>query len=133
MTTTDPIPDESVIHEVKPPLPPPPRPSVFQLPAVAAICIYLFVLALVNIVGVAGGQIRPVYLIFSAIFFAASFGLLMLMRWAWTLALAAVVFLMGLFMWKFYTQHEVPFIVQGLLNMVFFLYLARTEVREKLR
>jgi hypothetical protein len=57
----------------------------------------------------------------------------MMFRWAWSFALAAAVFLMGLFFWRFYTQHETPFIFQGLLNLVFFLYLVRPEVREKLR
>jgi len=110
-----------------------PRSNVFQFPAVVAIGLYLIVLAFVNIFGVVGGQIRPVYLVFSAIFFAVACGLLLMLRWAWTLALAAVVFLMGLFFWKFYTQHQSPFVFQGLLNLVFFLYLARPEVREKLR
>jgi hypothetical protein len=113
-----------------------PRPKLrdlLQLPGVAAIGLYMFVLALVDIFAVAGGQIRPFYLVFSAIFFAAAFGLLMLMRWAWTLTLAAVVLLAGLFLWKFSVQHQMPFIVQGLLNTIFFLYLVRPEVREKLR
>jgi hypothetical protein len=113
-----------------------PRPQLrdlLQLPGLAAIGIYMFVLALVDIFAVVGGQIRPFYLVFSAIFFAASFGLLLLMRWAWTLTLAAVVLLSGLFMWKFSVQHQLPFIVQGLLNTIFFLYLVRPEVREKLR
>jgi hypothetical protein len=113
-----------------------PRPKLrdlLQLPGLAAIGLYMFVLALVNIFAVVGGQIRPFYLVFSAIFFAAAFGLLMMMRWAWTLTLAAVVLLMGLFLWKFYLQHELPFIAQGLLNTIFFLYLVRPEVRVKLR
>lgn len=109
------------------------RGSVFQFPAVVAICLYLVLLGFVNIFGVAGGQIRPVYLVFSAIFFAVAGGLLLMLRWAWTLALAAVVFLMGLFFWKFYTQSQTPFLFQGLLNLVFFLYLVRPAVREKLR
>jgi len=113
-----------------------PRPQLrdlLQLPGLAAIGLYMLVLAVVNIFAVVGGQIRPFYLVFSAIFFAASFGLLLMMRWAWTLTLAAVVLLMGLFLWKFSTQHQLPFIVQGLLNMIFFLYLVRPEVRVKLR
>ena len=109
------------------------RTNAFQFPAVVAIGLYLILLAFVNIFGVVGGQIRPVYLMFSAVFFAVAAGLLLMLRWAWTLALAAVVFLMGLFFWKFYTQHQSPFLFQGLLNLVFFLYLARPEVREKLR
>jgi len=49
------------------------------------------------------------------------------------MTLAAVVLLACLFAWQFSTQHAFPFIVQGLLNLVFFLYLVRPEVREKLR
>ena len=113
-----------------------PRPQLrdlLRLPGLAAIGLYMLVLAVVNIFAVVGGHIRPFYLVFSAIFFAAAFGLLLLMRWAWTLALAAVVLLMGLFLWKFSMQQQLPFIAQGLLNMIFFLYLVRPEVREKLR
>jgi|HubBroStandDraft_1064217.scaffolds.fasta_scaffold336326_1 hypothetical protein len=113
-----------------------PRPKLrdlLELPGLAAIGLYMLALAMVNIFAVAGGQIRPFYLVFSAIFFAAAFGLLMMMRWAWTLTLTAVVLLMGLFLWKFSMQHELPFIAQGLLNTIFFLYLVRPEVREKLR
>jgi len=103
------------------------------LPGLAALSLYMMVLAGINILGVANGYMRPAYLIFSAAFIAAALGLLLLFRWAWTLTLAAVVLLMGSFCWKFYVQHDVPSIVQGLLNMVFFLYLVRPEVRAKLR
>jgi hypothetical protein len=109
------------------------RGNVFQFPAVLVFGLYLIALSFVNIFGVVGGQVHPVYLLFSAIFFAVASGLLMMFRWAWSFALAAAVFLMGLFFWRFYTQHETPFIFQGLLNLVFFLYLVRPEVREKLR
>jgi uncharacterized membrane protein YvlD (DUF360 family) len=91
------------------------------------------VLAGVSILGVVNGQFRPAYLLFSAFFITAALGLLRLMRWAWALALAAVVLLLTLFAWKFTTEHQYPYLVQGLLNMVFFLYLVRTEVRCKLR
>jgi hypothetical protein len=57
----------------------------------------------------------------------------MLLRWAWAMALAAVVLLSGYNLWLFARLHLAPSIIQGLLNLVFFLYLIRTEVREKLR
>jgi hypothetical protein len=103
------------------------------LPGLAAVSLYMLVLAGINILGVVMGQVRPAYLVFSAVFIAAGLGLLMLFRWAWALTLAAVVLLAALFLWKFAAVHEVPFALQGLLNLVFFLYLARTEVRERLR
>jgi hypothetical protein len=107
--------------------------TLLSLPGLVAISLYMMVLAGMNILGVAMGQTPTVFLAFSALFIAASLGLLLLLRWAWALTLAAVVLLVGLFLWKFAASHEFPFAIQGLLNLVFFLYLVRTEVREKLR
>jgi hypothetical protein len=107
--------------------------TLLQLPGLAAISFYMMVLAGINILGVAAGQTPPVFLVFSALFIAAGLGLLLLLRWAWALTLAAVVLLVALFLWKFAASHDFPYAVQGLLNLVFFLYLVRIEVREKLR
>jgi len=109
-----------------------PLASIKSLPGLVAISLYMFVLAAINILGVMSGQIRPLYLIVSALFIAAALGLLMLFRWAWALALAAMALLVALFFWRFTATHAFPFAIQGLLNLVFFLYLVRTEVREKL-
>jgi hypothetical protein len=109
------------------------RRDLLPLPALAAISLYMVVLAIVDVVGVVGGQFRPIYLVLAALFLAAAGGLLLLFRWAWALTLAAVVLLAGLFFFKFYTDQQLPFIIQGLMNLVFFLYLVRPEVREKLR
>lgn len=110
-----------------------PMRQLLTLPGLAAIGLYMLVLSGINILGVASGNLRPVYLIFSALFIAAGLGLLLLFRWAWTLALAAVALLSGLFFWKFSQQRDPASIAQGLLNTVFFLYLVRPEVRLKLR
>ncbi|MGA2047082.1 MAG: hypothetical protein ABSG96_05290 [Terracidiphilus sp.] len=126
--------DESVIHEV------PKRPArasrsdLLRLPGLAAISLYLLILAGVIIIGVVGGGHYPLlFLFFAAGFITASGGLLLLFRWAWALALAAVFLLVAYNVWVFSSQHQGAAIVQGLLNLVFFLYLIRTEVREKLR
>jgi glycerol-3-phosphate acyltransferase PlsY len=104
------------------------------LPGLAAIALYLLVLAGVIVLGVVQDHhYPPIFLIFSVFFIAASAGMLMLLRWAWALALAAVFLLMAYNAWIFSAQHEAPALVQGLLNLVFFLYLVRTEVREKLK
>ena len=110
-----------------------PRRELLPLPALLAISLYMVVLAVVDIIGVVNGQFRPIYLVLAALFLAAAGGLLMLFRWAWSLTLAAVVLLAGLFFFKFYTDQQFPYIIQGLMNLVFFLYLVRPEVREKLR
>lgn len=111
----------------------PPRRDLLPLPGLAAIALYMFVLAGVIIFGVVSGRhYPPVFLVFSALFFAASGGLLMLFRWAWAMALAAVLLLAGYNMWTAFSLHQPPAAVQALLNSIFFLYLVRPEVREKL-
>lgn len=110
------------------------RPALLQLPGLAAISLYLLVLAGVIILGVVGGRhYPPLFLIFAASFITASAGLVMLFRWAWALTLAAVFLLVAYNLWIFSIQHLGAALVQGLLNLVFFLYLVRTEVRERLR
>jgi hypothetical protein len=54
------------------------------------------------------------------------------LRWAWALALSAVFLLAVYNLWFFLSQHQFPALIQGLLNLVFFLYLVRPEVRERL-
>jgi len=108
-------------------------PALQQLPGLAAIGLYMFLLAGVTVLGVVSGHYRPLFLIFSVAFITAGMGLLMLLRWAWAMTLAAVALLAGVFLWQFSTKHSAPYIVQGLLNMALFLYLVRPEVREHLR
>jgi glycerol-3-phosphate acyltransferase PlsY len=111
-----------------------PRRDLLPLPGLAAISLYLLVLAGVIILGVvAGRHYPPVFLVFAAGFIAASAGLVLVLRWAWALALGAVFLLACYNLWIFSTEREAPALVQGLLNLVFFLYLVRTEVRNKLR
>lgn len=106
---------------------------LMQLPGLVAIGLYMFLLAGVTILGVVKGQYPWLFLIFSVAFIMAALGLLLLLRWAWAMALAAVLLLAGAFFWRFAGQHAMAYAVQGLLNLVFFLYLVRTEVRDRLR
>jgi hypothetical protein len=111
----------------------PARRNLLPLPGLAAISLYLLALAGVIILGVAGRHYPPLFLIFAAGFMTASGGLMLLLRWAWAMALAAVFLLVIYNLWIFASQHQGPALVQGLLNLVFFFYLVRTEVRVKLR
>lgn len=112
---------------------PPPKRELVPLPGLVAISFYLLLLAVVIIVGVVGGHYPVAFVLLPVFLFAACGGLLMLFRWAWAMALAAVLMLGGYNVWLFAHLHMVPALVQGLLNLVFFFYLVRTEVREKLR
>jgi hypothetical protein len=108
--------------------------DLLPVPGLAAISLYLLILAGIIILGVVVGRhYPPLFLIFAAGFITASGGLLMLFRWAWSLALAAVFLLVAYNLWIFSMQHQGAALVQGLLNLIFFLYLIRPEVRERLR
>jgi hypothetical protein len=114
------------------PVPQPVKTSVLQLPGLIAISLYMLALAGVIAVGVAGGHYPALFLILAVLFISASAGLMKLFRWAWSLTLAAVLLLAIYNFYIFSAAREFPSLVQGLLNFVFFLYLVRTEVREKL-
>jgi hypothetical protein len=110
-----------------------PSRELLPLPGLAAIALYLLVLSGVIILGVVGGHYPKIFLIFSAVFLAASAGLMLLLRWAWALALTAVLLLGCYQFWIFSSFRQAPSLVQGLLNLVFFLYMVRSEVRDRLR
>jgi hypothetical protein len=104
------------------------------LPGLAAICLYLFLLAGVIILGVSGGgRYPPLFLFFAAVFITAGGGLAMSFRWAWAMALSAVFLLTAYNIWLFSSERQWAALIQGLLNLVFFLYLIRPEVRATLR
>jgi hypothetical protein len=111
----------------------PKRGLYLPLPGLAAIGLYLAAIAGALIVGVVRGNYPPLFLFFPVCLIAATGGMMLLLRWAWALALAAVLLLAIYNMWVFSQQHVAPALVQGLLNWVFFLYLVRVEVRSKLR
>ncbi len=110
-----------------------PARDLLPLPGLMAIALYLVLLAGVLIVGVVGRHYPALFLLLAAAFLTAAAGLAMLFRWAWAGALAAVFLLACYNGWIFAAQHAAPSLVQCGLNLVFFLYLIRAEVREKLR
>ena len=111
----------------------PPKRELLPLPGLAAIALYLLLLAVVIVIGVVGGHYPRIFIVLPVFLFAAAGGMMMLFRWAWALALAAVLMLSCYNLWIFARLHIGASLIQGLLNLVFFLYLVRTEVREKLR
>jgi hypothetical protein len=107
--------------------------KILPLPGMIAIALYMLVLAAVVSFGVVGGHYPPFLLILAPLFVTASFGLLRMFRWAWALTLSAVFLLMTYNLWIFFEQKQAPGAVQGALNLVFFLYLVRADVRSRLR
>lgn len=107
--------------------------SAVPLPGIIAIALYMLVLAATVSFGVVGRHLPWLMLIVAILFVTGSFGLLRMFRWAWALTLAAVFLLMTYNFWIFFSQKQPPGAVQGFLNLVFFFYLVRVDVRSRLR
>ena len=109
-----------------------------MLPGVAGIGLFLLVVVMVNafaaLRGAFGtGSSKYGVLAICTLFAAGIFGLLRLRRWGWALVLGGCLTLsLGNF-YVFQRMHAFPFLVQALFALVFFLYLVRPEVRERLR
>ena len=116
----------------------PPGERAGMLPGIAAICMFLLLVTLLNAFGAIQGAFGSTAAKYSVLgvctlLLVGIFGLLRLLRWGWALVLGGcLVMSLGdiLFFVHFHTGF---FLVRGLLEMVFFLYLSRTEVRERLR
>ena len=105
------------------------------LPGMAAVCLYLLLLAGVIILGVAQAEsiIQTSTWFFAAAFITASAGLMMSFRWGLALAWGSFSLLAAYNLWVFSRHRDPAPLIQGLLTLVMFLYLIRAEVRERLR
>jgi hypothetical protein len=109
-----------------------------MLPGMALIGLYLLVLAMVNAFAAAagkygGGGAKYAILAICTLLVVGVFGLLKLRRWGWAIVSAGCLLMAAGYFYGFHRTHIAPYIVQGLFVLVFFLYLSRTEVRERLR
>ena len=103
------------------------------LPGMAGVALYMLVLASVVGFGAATGRFPRLFLAVCLLFAAAAFGLLRLYRWGWALASGAAFLLMSYQVWAFVRTHQAQALVMSFLNLIFFLYLIRPEVRDRLR
>jgi hypothetical protein len=109
-----------------------------MLPGIAMICLYLILITMLNVyAAVAGkygvGRAKYGVLTVCTLLALGIFGLLRLTKWGWALVSAACLMLAAGYLVYFTRIHAGFFLVQGLLLLVFFLYLVRPEVRERLR
>ena len=112
--------------------------SAGMLPGIAGICMYMLLMAMFNAYSAARGGFgigTAKYSILAAatLLVIGVFGLLRLLRWGWALVTAAALVMAFGYFYGFHRTHFPAYIIQGLFAMVFFLYLSRTEVRDRLR
>ena len=108
-----------------------------MLPGIAGIGVYLLLMAMVHAfaasTGVYGanGTVRYSALAFSTLLLVGVYGLLRLRRWGWALVIGACLFMGSGYLYAFTRSHRPQYVINGLFAFVFFLYLSRTEVRER--
>ncbi len=109
-----------------------------MLPGIAGICLYMIFMVMINVYAAVKGAYgtgMPRYgvLALCTLLAVGIFGLLRLYKWGWALVSAgALLMASGDFIY-FSRLHVGFFLARASLVLVFFLYLVRTEVRERLR
>jgi hypothetical protein len=108
------------------------------LPGMAAISLWMLALALMGVTYVLRGHVqstggRIAVLILSSIFAVAGLGLIRLQRWGWALTLGAVFCSMAYWFYLLFHFRQLQGGVMAVVNLVFFLYLVRSEVIGRLR
>lgn len=108
-----------------------------MLPGIAGICLYMLVVALMGVFGVFrgvyAGNARYVVLPVCTMIVAGVFGLLRLRRWGWALVSAGALLLSLMYGYMARATHTPAMWVMAGLDLCLFLYLARPEVRERVR
>ena len=108
------------------------------LPGMALIGMYLLLLAMLNAFAAMRGAFGQSAAKFSilgvcTLLVVGVFGMFRLLRWGWALGTSGCLLMAAGYFYGFHRTHIPPYIVNGLFALVFFLYLSRTEVRERLR
>jgi len=103
------------------------------LPGMALICIWMLFLCGIGLIGVITHNLPPIVIVLCVIYAVAANGLLKLRRWGWALTLAAAFLSMCYGVYVLFHFHQLPMIVMVAVNLVFFLYLVRPEVLERLK
>lgn len=109
-----------------------------MLPGVAGICMFMLLMTMINAFAAlqgryGGGGGKYGVLAVCTLLGVGVFGLLRMRRWGWALVLAGCLTLSLGYLFVFEKTHQGPYLVQGLFALMFFLYLVRTEVRDRLR
>ena len=109
-----------------------------MLPGVAAISMFLLLIAIINVFavlsGVAGsGPAKYGILALCTLLVTGLFGLLRMRRWGHAIVLAGCLLLSAGYFYVFSRTHMLPWLVEGFFALLFFLYLVRPEVRDRMR
>jgi hypothetical protein len=109
-----------------------------MLPGMAMIGMYLLLMGMMNAFAAARGAFGSNAAKYSVLgictlLVVGVFGMFRLRRWGWALVSAGCVLMAGGYFYGFHRAHFGVYVIQGLFALLFFLYLSRAEVRERLR
>lgn len=103
------------------------------LPGMAVIALWMLAQCGLGLIGLFTHRLPWPATIICAMFALAANGLLKLKRWGWALTLAAAFLSMCYGAFMLVRFHQLPIIVMLVVNLIFFLYLIRPEVIERLK
>ena len=108
-----------------------------MLPGIAGICMFMIFMTMLNAYAAlrgsfGSGTTKYAILAICTLLAAGLFGLLRLRKWGWALVTAGCLLLSVGDFFYFEKTRAGFFLVRGLFDLLFFLYLSRTEVRELL-
>jgi hypothetical protein len=108
-----------------------------MLPGVAAIAMFLLFFTLLNAFAATQniygtGRAKYGALTLCTMLVAGLFGLLRMRRWGFSIVLAGCLLLSVGFLFYFSRTHQARMLVWGLFMLVFFFYLVRPEVRDRM-
>ena len=108
-----------------------------MLPGLAGIALFLLFLTLVNVYGAlvnayGRGAYKVGILCLCTILVAGIYGVLRMQRWGWAIIAGGTILLSAGYFYVFRLTHSPFYLIQGLLMLVFFLYLIRPEVRDRM-
>jgi uncharacterized membrane protein (DUF2068 family) len=103
------------------------------LPGMAVIALWMLAQCGLGLIGVITHRFPLGVMIICVILAVAAYGLLKLKRWGWALTLGAAFLSMSYGTFMLLKFHQAPLIVMVVLNLVFFLYLIRPEVIERVK
>lgn len=110
-----------------------PEAAMRLLPGMAVIGLWMLAQCALGLIGVLMHKLPTGVLIICVIFAVAANGLLKLRRWGWALTLGAAFLSMSYGIFMLLRSHQLSLIAMVVLNLIFFLYLIRPEVLERVK
>jgi hypothetical protein len=108
-----------------------------MLPGIAGICMFMIFMTMINVYAglhgaYGGGAAKYAVLVLCTLLAIGIFGLLRLAKWGWSLVVSGCLLLAAGDFFFYSKSHVAFFLIRGLFALIFFLYLARQETRERL-